>query len=127
MTVTPPRFAPVSDIVVTTNTLGTTPEAAFVEGAGNDYNEDTDARTISRDGAGNIGDGDTVKVTYNANPQILLTHMSNYIVGIGRDIRIEKDRDIYKGVNQYAITAKVSVQFEELTAIVKAKNIGREL
>jgi hypothetical protein len=45
-------------------------------------------------------------------------------VGIGRDIRIEKDRDIFKGVNQYAITAKVSVQFEELTAIVKVRNIG---
>ena len=57
----------------------------------------------------------------------MLTHMNNYIVGIGRDIRIEKDRDIYKGTNQYNITAKVSVQFEEVTAIVKAKNIGTDI
>jgi len=50
--------------------------------------------------------------------------MNNFIIGIGRDIRIEKDRDIFKGVNQYAITAKVSVNFEEDSAIVKIRNVG---
>jgi hypothetical protein len=89
-----------------------------------DYDMDLAAGTIARDAAGAIADGATVKVTYKAPPQIILTHQNNFIVGIGRDIRIEKDRDIYKGVNQYAITAKVDVQFEELTAIVKAKNLG---
>ena len=54
----------------------------------------------------------------------MLTHKNNMIIGIGRDIRIEKDRDIYKGVNQYAITAKVAVEFEEVTAIAKGRNIG---
>lgn len=120
------RFKPISNVVVTTSTLGKTPEAAFV-GGGTDYTVDTAGGLINREGAGAIGDGDTVKVTYSANPQILLTHQNNYIVGIGRDITIEKDRDIYKGVNQYAITAKVSVQFEELTAIVKGKNIGTDI
>lgn len=119
------RFKPVSNVVVTTSTLGKTPEAAFVTVT--DYVVDTAAGLINRTGAGAIGDGDTVKVTYSANPQILLTHMNNFIVGIGRDITIEKDRDIFKGVNQYAITAKVSVQFEELTAIVKGKNIGTDI
>ncbi len=121
----PLRFSPVSNVVVTTETLGNTPEAAFVEGV--DYDVDFTAGEITRIPAGSIGDGDTVKVTFDANPQILLTQQSNFIVGIGRDIRIEKDRDIFKGVNQYAITAKVSVQFEELTAIVKAKNIGIDI
>jgi hypothetical protein len=65
-----------------------------------------------------------VKITYEAMPQALLTHMENFIVGIGRDIRIEKDRDIYKRTNQYAISAAISVQIEEASAIVKAYNIG---
>ena len=120
------RFKPVSNEVVTTSTLGKVPEAAFV-GGGTDYTLDAAAGLINRESAGAIGDGDTVKVTYEANPQVLLTHMNNYIVGIGRDIRIEKDRDIFKGVNQYAITAKVSVELEEITAIVKGKNIGTDI
>lgn len=124
-TVTPLRFAPVQNEVVTTATLNKVPEAAFVEGT--DYNMDYSAGTIARDAGGSIGDGDTVKVTYEANPQILLTHMNNFIVGIGRDIRIEKDRDIYKGVNQYAITCKAAVEFEEITAIVKGKNVGTDI
>ena len=117
--------SPVTDVVVTPSSLAGVPTTPFVEGAGNDYVLDAAAGTIAREAGGNIGDGDTVKVTYRSNPQILLTHQNNLIVGIGRDVRIEKDRDIYKGVNQYAITAKVSVQYEELTALVKVKNVGR--
>lgn len=118
------KNAPVSSVVVTPNDLAAVPTTPYVEGAGNDYVLDATAGTVARDAAGTIGDGDTVKVTYNANPQLLLTHQNNFVVGIGRDIRIEKDRDIYKGVNQYAITAKVDVQFEELSAMTKVRNIG---
>jgi hypothetical protein len=103
-------------------TLGSTPTTAYL--ITTDYVIDYVAGTIARDGGGAIGDGDTVKVTYEAPPQMILTHMNNFIVAIGRDIRIEKDRDIYKGVDQFAITMKADVQFEEATAIVKAKNIG---
>lgn len=120
----PLRFAPISNVVVTTDTLGIDPETPFVEDT--DYSVDLTAGTITRIG-GAIGDGDFVKVTYDASPQVILTHASNFIVGIGRDIRIEKDRDIFKGVNQYAITAKVAVEFEEQSAIVKAKNIGSDI
>ncbi|KKN30270.1 hypothetical protein LCGC14_0835850, partial [marine sediment metagenome] len=118
------RFAPISSVIVNTVTLGKTPETPFIEDT--DYSIDAVAGSITRIG-GAIGDGDFVKVTYNANPQILLTHKSNFIVGIGRDVRIEKDRDIFKGVNQYAITVKVAVEFEELDALVKAKNIGTDI
>jgi len=55
---------------------------------------------------------------------MLLTHFRNLIVGLGRDVRIEKDRDIFKGVNQYAITIKVAVDIENLDAVVKVTNIG---
>jgi hypothetical protein len=116
----------VSNVVVLPTSLSQTPTTPFV-GGGTDYTLDATAGTIARVGGGAIGDGDTVKVTYDANPQILLTHQMNFIVGIGRDIRIEKDRDIYKGVNQYAITAKVAVQFEEVDAIVKGSNIGQSV
>lgn len=117
------RYAPVSSVVVTPSTLETTPTTPYV--LDTDYELNTTTGAINRKAGGAITDGQTVKVTYVANPQILLTHQSNFIVGIGRDIRIEKDRDIYKGVNQYAITAKVSVQFEESDALVKGKNIGQ--
>lgn len=113
---------PVSSVVVLPDNLGSTPLTPYVDGT--DYNLDAANGTIARDAGGSIGDGDYVNVTYSANPQLILTHMNNFIVGIGRDIRIEKDRDIFKGVNQYAITTKVSVQFEEVDAIVKVRNIG---
>jgi len=114
--------APVSNVVVTPNTLGGAPTTPYV--VTTDYTLDAAAGTIARTGGGAIGDGDTVKVTYQSNPQLILTHQNNFVVGIGRDVRIEKDRDIFKGVNQYAITAKVAVQYEELSAIVKVRNIG---
>lgn len=111
----------IQTVIVLPETLNATPTTPFIEGT--DYSVDLAAGTITRIG-GSIGDGDTVKVTYESSPQILLTHKSNFIVGIGRDIRIEKDRDIYKGVNQYAITGKVSCNYEEVDALVKVRNIG---
>ncbi len=111
----------ITNVIVTPNTLAGTPTVPFIEDT--DYSVVLATGVITRIG-GAIGDGDTVKVTYSSSPQILLTHMNNFVVGIGRDIRIEKDRDIFKGVNQYAITAKVAVEYEELTAIVKVRNIG---
>lgn len=115
------KNANVKNVVVTPSTLANTPTAPYIPVT--DYTLNATTGTIARNGAG-IGDGDTVKVTYDAPPQMILTHQNNFIVGIGRDVRIEKDRDIFKTVNQYAITAKVAVQIEELSAVVKVKNIG---
>lgn len=116
------RYAPVNTIVVTPSTLGASPVTPYLETT--DWHADYTAGTIHRESGGAITDGQVVKVTYTANPQVILTHMQNFIVGLGRDIRIEKDRDIYKGVNQYAITTKIATEFEESTALVKGKNIG---
>ena len=118
------RYGPLEDgdLILSTSTLAQTPETAYVEDT--DYSVDYANGTVTNLDSGITG-GPTIKFTYKANPQILLTHSQNFIVGIGRDIRIEKDRDIFKGVNQYAITAKVAVEFEEDTAIVKGKNIGQ--
>lgn len=118
------RYGPVSSVVVLPEALAQTPTAKYIEDT--DYSIDYTAGSITNLDAG-IGDGDIVKVTYAANPQLMLSHMQNLIIGIGRDIRIEKDRDIYKGVNQYAVTAKVAVNYEELTALVKGINLGTGL
>lgn len=117
------KNGPVTDVVVHNDDLDKVPTAPYI--LTTDYVLDATAGTIARAGGGAISSGDIVKVSYRSNPQILLTHQNNFIVGVGRDIRIEKDRDIYKGVNQYAITSKVDVQFEELSAIVKVRNIGK--
>ncbi len=116
------RYKGIENVVVTTSTLGSAPESAYL--LTTDYTLDTSAGTITRAGGGDITDGQTVKVTYDALPQILCTHFQNLIVGFSRDIRIEKDRDIYKGVNQYAITFKVGVAIEEVDAVVKGINLA---
>jgi hypothetical protein len=116
------KYKNVSNVVVTPTTVAGTPIDAFVSGS--DYTLVASAGTIARIGGGDIGDGSTVKVTYSASPQVLLTHMNNFVLGIGRDVRIEKDRNIFKSVDEYAITAKVAFEIEEVDALVKAKNIG---
>jgi hypothetical protein len=92
------KGGPIANVVITPTSLGSAPTTPFIETT--DYVVDYTNGTITRNGAGAIGSGNTVKVTYQSNPQIMLTHMNNFVIGIGRDVRIEKDRDIYKGVNQ---------------------------
>lgn len=115
--------ANISNVIVTASTLNKTPVAPYVETT--DYVVDYTAGKIARSGGGSaIGSGATVKVTYDATPQLMLTHKDNLIIAIGRDVRIEKDRDIFKTVNQYAITTKVDVQLEEVDAMAFGFNIG---
>lgn len=116
------RYAPMSAEFVTPETLSSTVVTPYVEGT--DYDMDYTAGTIARNGGGTIGDGDTVKITYSANPQMLLTHWKNFIYGISRDIRVERARNIHKRANEYVVTAKMAVQIEELDAIVKVQNIS---
>jgi len=117
------RYKPVQNEVVTPSDLAGTPTTPYVEGT--DYNMDYANGTIARDAGGSLPTPVTVKITYEANPQLLLTHQSNFVLGIGRDIKIEKDRDIYRGVWSYMVTAKVAAQFEETDALVKGVNIGQ--
>lgn len=119
------RYKNISNVVVTPSTLANIPTTPFIDDT--DYDVVASAGTIARDSGGAIGDNDLVKVTYSASPQLICTHKSNLIIAISRDVRIEKDRDIFKTVNQYAITAKVHCEFEEITAVAKGKNIGYSL
>jgi hypothetical protein len=54
-----------------------------------------------------------------------LTPRDNLVFGIHREIRVDKDRDIMRGVNIYAITTRVAVEFENDDAVVVAVNVGR--
>jgi hypothetical protein len=119
-TATALSYAPITDLVVIQNQLDKIPEAAYVDGV--DYSKSLSAGTVTRLG-GAIGSGETTKCTYRTAGRMLLSDPKNLILAIGRDIRIEKDRNIYKTVNEFAITAKVYCTFEELSAAVLVKNI----
>ena len=98
------------------------PRAPFVEGT--DYDMDYAAGTIARNGGGSLADPSDVKISYLAQSQMWLTEFRNMILGIGRDIRVERDRNIFSSVTEYAITTKVGVQMEETDACVLGINIG---
>jgi hypothetical protein len=115
-------FKNISEVYVLPENLAASATAPFVEGT--DYTLDAVNGTIARIGGGAIGDGDTVKVTFKTQGQCMLTEYRNFILGIGREITIKRDEDIYADVKQYAIHAKVAVQIEEVDAVVLAYNIG---
>lgn len=111
-----------SDVVVTPSSLSTNAIAPYV--LTTDYTLDATNGTITRVGGGAIGDGDTVKVTYRSTGRQILTNPSNIIVGFGiNNMSIEKDRNIYKKVNEYTIYFQTDIIFEETSAVVLAKNI----
>jgi len=115
-----------SSMIVTAITLDKVPTTPFIDPT--DYTFDPVAGTITHAGGGSvIGGTATVKVTYQSGPQIILTPRSNIIFAIGRDITIERDRDIFARLNQWAITTKVDTKYEELTAVVKGFNIASSL
>jgi hypothetical protein len=115
-------FAPIvsGSMVVTPQTLGNVATAAYSVG-GTNYTVDytTGIVTVLATLA-NV----PLKLTFQVAPQVMLANYKNFIIAIGRDITIEKDRDIYKGVNQYAITTKIACGFEEDDALVIARNVG---
>lgn len=102
--------------------IGNAPIAPYVKDT--DYLIDYVAGTLARKAGTAIGDGATVKITFQGEAQILLGEYQNLIAAIGLDVTIEKDRDIFKGVNQYAITAKIDFQIEETDALAWGKNLG---
>jgi hypothetical protein len=116
-------YAPIgTEVYVTPTTLGSTPTTPYIEDT--DYVLNRAAGTIAAKLGGALAAGGNVKVTFHTRAQIGLTDFQNLILAIGREIRIETDRDIFKGVNQFAITTKVDAQIEEVTATVKGINIG---
>jgi hypothetical protein len=112
----------VSNVIVSLQTLGGTPQTPFTETT--DYTVDYVNGTVVRVGGGGIADPTPVKITYLTQGQMILTEYRNLILGIGRDITIKRDEDIYADTAQYAIHVKVDVNIEEVDAAVLIKNIG---
>lgn len=121
------KYTNIQNVVVSTSNLSTNPpETPFI--LTTDYTVDLVNGTITHAGGGSaIGATAVVKVTYQSSPHIILTHMDNMITAIGRDIQIERDRDIFARLNQWAITTKVDAKYEELDAVVHAFNISSTL
>ena len=115
------RYQNVTDVVVIVNTLGNTPTAAYA--LTTDYTQSLANGTVTQTGGGGIGANETVLIRYRANPQLLLTYPSNLMLGIGLDVTVETDRNIFTQCNQWAITAKVDANIEEVDAVVKVHNI----
>lgn len=115
-------FKGISDVVVTPENLGSSPVTPFIDTT--DYVVDSANGTIARTGGGAISSGATVKVTFKTQGQAILSEYRNLILGMGREITIKRDEDIYADVAQYALHGKVAVQIEEADAAVLAKNIG---
>lgn len=117
------KYKGITDVVVTPTTIGKTAIVPYIENT--DYTVDLTTGKINRiDIGGAIADGATVKVTYGASPQMILTHRDNLIIGLGRNITLGRDVDIYKRVRQYALTMCVDVQIQNTDAVVKMYNIG---
>jgi hypothetical protein len=116
------RSSNISSVVVLPTTLGAAPTTPYIENT--DYTIDYGAGTISRLGGGAIGDGASVKVQYLAAPQIIFTHKDNLVIGMSREISIERDRQIYGRVDEFAIHMSFGVQIQNADAIVVVKNIG---
>ncbi len=98
------------------------PVTPFV-GGGTDYTLDAALGTFTLE-AGAIPDPSDIKITYQAESQMFLTEFRNLILGIGRDIRLERDRNIFAGLSEFALTARVAVEIEETDAVVLGINIG---
>lgn len=121
-TATSLTHAPITDLRLLPTTLAAAATAKYI--LGTDYSQDLTTGTWTRLGGGSIGSGATVKATYLSAGRFLLTMLMNMIAAIGRDITLERDRNIYKGVNEFALTAKVHGQFEETDAVVLVKNVA---
>lgn len=113
----------ITDAVAHLQTLtAATPTAPIADPA--DIEFDLAAGTVARSGGSSLSDPVDLKITYRSQSEVLLSEGRNLILGIGRDITIERDKDIYRGVKQWAMTTRVAVQIEETEAVVLGKNIG---
>lgn len=114
----------ITDAIAHLQTLATTPTAPIADPA--DIIFDLAAGTVVRSGGSSLPSPVNVKITYRAQTEMILCEGRNLILGIGRDITIKRDEDIFKDVKQWAMTVRVAVEIEETDAVVLVKNIAVE-
>jgi hypothetical protein len=118
------RHKYVQNLVVHPSTLGALPKLPYT--LTTDYTLDAAAGVITAVSGGAFGSppAGTYKVTYETAPQLIITHKDNIILGVSRDIRIERARSIHRRVDEFVITMKVGFALEEPDALVKISNLG---
>ena len=115
---------PITDFVITPTALSILPDSGQVPYLlTTDYTVDLTNGTWTADSGGAIVNGSTVRLTYRVGGRMILTTPNNLILAIGLDVRIERARNIFKGVNEYAITASIDCKFENVDAVVLVKNM----
>jgi hypothetical protein len=124
---TPVSFGdkPVTDFVVTPNVLPIEPGAGIDDYVlGVDYTVDLTAGTWTALSTGSITNGETVRLTYRVGGRMILTNPDNIILALGLDVTIEKARNIFRTVDEYAISMAIDIKFENLDAVVLVKNLA---
>ena len=114
----------ITDAVAHLQTLSNTPTAPIADPG--DIVFDLAAGTVARSGGSTLPSPVDLKITYRAQTEMLLCEGRNLILGIGRDITIKRDEDIFKDVKQWAMTIRTAVEVENDEAIVLVKNIAIE-
>lgn len=112
----------IGSVAVLPSTLDKTPTDPYAETT--DYVIDYTNGTITRVNGGGIGSGEVVKVMYDSAPKMILTTRNNLLVGIGRSVRLERDRNIFTRSDQYVMTAKIAIEVLNKDSLVLVKNIG---
>lgn len=116
-----------SEVWVTSSTLGNTAETPKIDTT--DYVIDEANGTIARPSSGSaITSGTTVKVTFLAPPEIILTHPSNLVIAMNTDdMVIERERIPSAQTWKFYISGSIDVKVIETDAVVKAKNVKDSL
>ena len=114
----------ITDAIAHLQTLSNTPTAPIADPA--DIIFDLAAGTVARSGGSSLPSPVDLKITYRAQTEMLLCEGRNLILGIGRDITIKRDEDIFRDVKLWAMTVRVAVEIENDEAVVLVKNIAIE-
>jgi len=114
----------ITDAIAHLQTLSNTPTAPIADPA--DIIFDLAAGTVVRSGGSSLPSPVDLKITYRAQTEMLLCEGRNLILGIGRDITIKRDEDIFRDVKLWAMTVRVAVEIENDEAVVLVKNIAIE-
>ena len=67
-----------------------------------------------------------VPVVFIPSGYCILTHEKNFIMGIWRQVRVERDKDIYKGTQQYALHVRVGFAVERGEAVAYSDDVEND-
>jgi hypothetical protein len=117
------KYWSTASVTVTSSTLDSVQTKPYT--VTTDYVLDSAAGTVARNGGGTIADGATVKVTYLANPMMVLVDPKNLLLGYDlNEVRFLKGQNIYADTYEYVMHLKVAFGVENEEACVFVNNIA---